>query len=73
MIQEMTEIVNMLIVEVMPELVQFVETAPLGDEIGHISGLIRFVKMVQRVVVTGRRIASRLEAKRRSQRVRGED
>lgn len=73
MIQDILEIANTLIVQVMPEIVQFVETAPLGDEIGYIFMIIRVLTLIQRVVVTGRRFTSRFEAKRRSQQVRGED
>lgn len=73
MIQELSEIVNMVIVELMPEILDLVETAPLGDEISHIYGLIRCAKMIQRILVIGQRVASRIEAKRRSQQARDED
>ena len=66
MIQELQEIVYMLIVEIMPEIVDLIEAAPLGDEASDLIRLIKCVKMVHRVFVTGKRSVSRIQAKKRS-------
>ncbi len=73
MIQEMQEIMNMLAVELMPEIMDFVENVPLGDEVSNLIRLIRCVRMVHRLLVTGKRLASRIQAKKRSEQGRDVD
>ena len=73
MIQELLEIVNMLLVDVMSGIVDLVEIAPLGDEVSNLFALIRFLKVVHRVVVTGKRVASRIQAKKRTEQGRDAD
>jgi len=65
--QDALEIVKMLIVDVAPEMAELAETAQLGDEIGNIFGIIKYAIMLQRVLAAGQRVASRIQARRRSQ------
>jgi hypothetical protein len=66
MIQELLEIVNMFTVDLMPEIVDLFETAQLGDEVSNLLRLIKCVKVVNRLFVLGKRIASRIQARRSS-------
>ncbi len=66
MIQEALEIVDMLIVDVMPEITNIADAVPLSDEVSYFFGLIRFVTFAHRVLVTGKRVASRIQARRSS-------
>ena len=61
MIQEVLEILNMLIVDVMPEIKNLADAVRLSDEARYFIELIRCVALGHRVLVIDKRVAYRIQ------------